>query len=395
MFDDSPIDKSSPKKQKQLLSASIDTPPTYTIIGGELNELNNINPVSTPTGRHASIKENTMTDRLVSATSDISPGSVAFSTTSDVISSASHVLFGEITDTNGSTVLPIESTAVASPPQNDTLAYPENEPPWLTKLFQRINDIDNKLIARIDAIDNKLQVIDNRVGSVESDLNMLRSLNTRVNEMDTHVKLIKEMNESLREELRVANFEVNQAADTIKENSRIIYNAHQRIDELENRSMRDNLLFTGIAEEQRENTEDVIRNLIKNTLGIRDQIDFERVHRIGPNSSRQPRTIVAKFSRYKDREAVRNNASRLKGTQIGIHEQFCKSVNHRRKILYPRFKQARRDGCYTRLVYDTLIINNEKFFVNHENNIVRDERYDRPPAPRRNINLRYAHQVCF
>ena len=30
MFDDSPIDKSSPKKQKQSISASIDTPPTYT-----------------------------------------------------------------------------------------------------------------------------------------------------------------------------------------------------------------------------------------------------------------------------------------------------------------------------------------------------------------------------
>ena len=129
----------------------------------------------------------------------------------------------------------------------------------------------------------------------------------------------------------------------------------------------------------------LIKHIIKSNLGISDNVEFERVHRMpqnGSNTSRYPRTIVAKFSRFKDRETVRTNSKYLKGTHIGIHEQFGKSVNDRRKILWPKYKQARKDGHYARVVYDALIIDNQRFKVSHDRTIVCDNSYDRPPPQR-------------
>ena len=131
--------------------------------------------------------------------------------------------------------------------------------------------------------------------------------------------------------------------------------------DMKSRSMRDNLLFTNISEHEHEDTELILTNFLKDRMNITD-ISFERVHRIGRvyqqprGQPARPRTIVAKFTYFKDRERVRKSANRLRGTYFGIREQFPEEVEQRRKPLYPMLRQARQEKKKAVLIKDKLFV---------------------------------------
>ena len=108
--------------------------------------------------------------------------------------------------------------------------------------------------------------------------------------------------------------------------------------------MRDNLLFTGIQENDLTNrdTVDTLCTFIATQMNIKDEIPFERVHRLGRYKPDQekPRPIIAKFHRFKDRVKVRQLARHaLTGTQYGVKEQFPIEVEAKRRTLYPIMKK--------------------------------------------------------
>ncbi|CAG2245404.1 unnamed protein product [Mytilus edulis] len=78
---------------------------------------------------------------------------------------------------------------------------------------------------------------------------------------------------------------------------------------LQTHSMKYNLIFSGITEqdnESKEDTESVIKNFIETELEIRDAntISFQNVHRLRPRNDGKPRNIIAKFSKYDDHQRV-------------------------------------------------------------------------------------------
>ena len=91
-----------------------------------------------------------------------------------------------------------------------------------------------------------------------------------------------------------------------------------KIIDLQARSMRDNLLFFNIPENERENTTDIVHKILEK-MKIRDAqntVRIDRSHRIGKKreGNRKPRPTVVNF--YQDREYVRTHARKLKGTNI-------------------------------------------------------------------------------
>ena len=105
---------------------------------------------------------------------------------------------------------------------------------------------------------------------------------------------------------------------------------HESVVDLKACSMRDNLLFHNV-EEARENTTDKIFQLLEEKLKIpdaRNKVKIDRSDRVGWKHDTQckPRAIVVKFNFYQDRELVRRNAKKLKGTKIGISEQFPEDI---------------------------------------------------------------------
>ena len=120
----------------------------------------------------------------------------------------------------------------------------------------------------------------------------------------------------------------------------------------ESRSMRDNLIFSNIPEKGiNEDPEKQVRELISKTLLIKDDLSFERAHRMGRFTQDRTRPIVVKFSRFKDKINVLRNAFMLKGSKVGI------------KLLLPIHKQEKSKGNPARLVVDALITPRAKFVV--------------------------------
>ena len=156
--------------------------------------------------------------------------------------------------------------------------------------------------------------------------------------------------------------------------------------DLQCRSMRDNLVFTGIEEVTLKEYEDVQKSLntfLEYEIGIYEQIEFHRVHRIGAydkdTAKESPRPIIAKFEKFKAREYVKSRArDTLKGKPFGIREQFPKVIEQKRKALYPIAKEARKNpDNKVRLVRDRLFVNEEEIVVAPNEAI--EHRSDNPP----------------
>ena len=88
---------------------------------------------------------------------------------------------------------------------------------------------------------------------------------------------------------------------------------------------------------------------------------FDRVHILGRPSYHQPypRTIIAWFESFEDREHVRAAASKsLVDKRYGVREQFPPEIEQKRKLLYPIAERACLSRMNTvRLVRDKLYVN--------------------------------------
>ena len=147
------------------------------------------------------------------------------------------------------------------------------------------------------------------------------------------------------------------------------------IQELKARSMQQNLLFFGLAEApvgDPDMTEDKLRDFLKSELSLDDPsiIDtmiFDRVHRLGkPRRNRvtNPRPIVARFERYRDRETIRyaSKGLNLKQNGYSIREQFPPEMEEKRKGLYPVMRRyMQNSNNRVALVRDKLYINGEEY----------------------------------
>lgn len=149
-------------------------------------------------------------------------------------------------------------------------------------------------------------------------------------------------------------------SDNINEVSVKINDLDIKADDLENtRSRRNNLCFDGIPENVNEtwqDTEGKLKEILSTKLELEmDSCAIERAHRVGQMRSSKPRTIVAKFSNYKTRNAVLNLKKQLKGTSIFIREDYSDKVQAKRRELIPRMIEARNNGMVAFLRYDKLI----------------------------------------
>ena len=132
--------------------------------------------------------------------------------------------------------------------------------------------------------------------------------------------------------------------------------------DLQCRSMKNNLIFTGLGGDNRdENVEAKLRSFIYKELMIDNVIHFGSVHRFGISVGNRPRPIVARFLYHNDLVHVKSRAHLLKGKPFGISEQFPAAIEDRRKELYPLVKQLKRKGNHVKLVRDRLYVNGQLY----------------------------------
>ncbi|XP_053396028.1 sushi, von Willebrand factor type A, EGF and pentraxin domain-containing protein 1-like [Mercenaria mercenaria] len=133
---------------------------------------------------------------------------------------------------------------------------------------------------------------------------------------------------------------------------------------LKSQSMRNNLVFGGIVEEQNEDLDKKLREILANKLRITQSIvnsmKIERIHRMGQLSDNPGQgtchKVVCKFAYFSDRELVRRQRKLLEGSNYFLHEQFPPEIAAKRRKLIPKLKEAFKDGKKAWIVYDTLYI---------------------------------------
>ncbi|XP_065658703.1 uncharacterized protein LOC136083228 [Hydra vulgaris] len=129
-----------------------------------------------------------------------------------------------------------------------------------------------------------------------------------------------------------------------------------KLRQLDNRLRRNNLRIDGITENENwDDTEKKVISLFENNLSL-SNINIERAHRIGKKDGNKSRIIVVKLLHYKDKVKALHAANKLKGSGTYINEDFSFETNERRKKLVDEIKLHRKNGKYSIIVYDKLIV---------------------------------------
>lgn len=137
-----------------------------------------------------------------------------------------------------------------------------------------------------------------------------------------------------------------------------------KVDDLENRSRRNNLLVYGIKEIPDESTEGlenyVKREIFEGILGVHPSA-IERIHRLGHWAANKTRPVILRFLDERDKCAVLSSCRRLKGSRISISEDFSPRVQQIRKKLWDSARESKRKGDKVVLTFDKIKINGQIF----------------------------------
>ncbi len=234
-------------------------------------------------------------------------------------------------------------------PGHSLPAGPPSVPTWALEMGAKMDHMVKQL--------DKLNIIEHSVSTIKEEV---KSLGQRVSEIEISQHVIGSMFEETK---KSSSKMVSDCADLHKalyESRAETQMLTEDIIDLQCRSMRDNLLFFNIVEEDDEEKDEdcsaVIQDFCKDKLEITEPIELDRVHRMGKKKQGKIRPIIAKFRNYEQRDLVRKSSRKLKETNFSISEQFPKVVQERRKKLMPIFKKARLEGKKTALVRDRLYI---------------------------------------
>lgn len=267
------------------------------------------------------------------------------------------------------------------------------------KLGQKLLNIENHLQTqnkRWENVESQLQNQNTRMIAIEQQVSQMNILKQNLSETQTHVLQIDQQMTELKAKVGDYDKSINNYSElcddivtsTSETDSKLSYllkkvesleasqaKTDDRLVDLQWRSMRENLIFTGIPEPylpegEFENVEGTLRQFLRDEMDIDRDIAFDRVHRLGRYDmyKKYPRPIIAKFERYRDKEAVRKAAPQsLFGKRYGVREQFPPEIEEKRKVLYPEAKKARGNkNNVVRLVRDKLFVNGREVKVDSQ-----------------------------
>ena len=147
------------------------------------------------------------------------------------------------------------------------------------------------------------------------------------------------------------------------EHNEFIHYVEQRFAGQEDRDRRNNLRFENVPEPEQFESWEECEQKVKETIRIlgipADSIKIERAHRVG--NRRIPgrkRVILAKFSNYKDKDAVLKAYRQKKHwekRETYINEDFSDFTMNIRKRLFAEAKELRSKGEYAKVVYNRII----------------------------------------
>lgn len=188
----------------------------------------------------------------------------------------------------------------------------------------------------------------------------MKDVNERCKQLETTVKDLRTSLEFSQNEIDDLKHQLSHLKHGSDNDKQIISKLAQdqetyvkRIEDLQARcnyqedyNRRNNLQFVGIDEDMSETWEQSaqkVRQLLEEKLQL-PNIQLERAHRVGQLVPNRQRPIIARFTRFCDREAVLRNLGRLRGSRIYVNEDLCPASQEIKRAQLPLLKQARSEG---------------------------------------------------
>ena len=229
--------------------------------------------------------------------------------------------------------------------------------PSLSDVMTQLKGMSHEMNQRFDTMNNQFDSLNDSVTGLRQDVTQLAE----------EVECVKNENEQLRFENR--------------DLTRRLEEAENKLDDLEGRSKRNNLIFSGLKKrtgteyESWDDCEKLVKDVIKDQLKIDDDMQFDRVHRLGkdPNSP-----IVARFTSFKDKERVLREKRKLResenGKSVFVGEDFSKGVREIRRKLVPFLKKAKSEKKKASMVFDHLIVEGKKLFFDSASGTLKESK---------------------
>ena len=205
----------------------------------------------------------------------------------------------------------------------------------------------------------------------------MESLDNKIERLSNENALLKQEVENLKPGADFQNewfeeakrdLEEMRAKDPTEEDIKLIKQKHKQLEEksseLEDRSRRNNLRFSGFTEkaegaETWEESENLIREFIERNLEMESKdITIERAHRTGSKINGKKRAIIVKFLNYKDKDAVLNQYRQKQPWKdnIYVNEDYSERTADLRKQLFEQAKEIRQLGKSAKAVYKKLVV---------------------------------------
>lgn len=135
--------------------------------------------------------------------------------------------------------------------------------------------------------------------------------------------------------------------------------------ELNNRLRRNNLLFLGLDDADKESwkeSEEKVVAFCQTKLNFQlNTCNIERAHRIGTPSANKKRPIIVKFTNFKTKDSILLCGPKLKNTTYAIREDFASATRLARSKLLKFIKPQK---CAFKLRLDKLLVGNKCYFYN-------------------------------
>eukprot|EP00112_Aurelia_sp_Birch-Aquarium-sp1_P002018 Seg1220.2 transcript_id=Seg1220.2/GoldUCD/mRNA.D3Y31 product="LINE-1 type transposase domain-containing protein 1" protein_id=Seg1220.2/GoldUCD/D3Y31 len=202
--------------------------------------------------------------------------------------------------------------------------------------------------------------------------NEIRFMKNDINDLKASAQFQSNTIDSYNVKIDCIEKELKLIKDQLGDSDMDMINLVEKVEYLENSSRRNNIRIVGVPEaphfrESWEESEQIVKDKINTLLGISEDLQIERAHRVGkpktfftrPDGSRVkawPRPIVAKFQSWKQKESVLKEARAKKPDGIKFFPDLSQRTLEKRERLVPQLLDARKHGKIAYFVLDKLVV---------------------------------------
>ena len=199
----------------------------------------------------------------------------------------------------------------------------------------------------------------------------VKSLKKDIDELKHSLQFSQKDIKDLQDKTLAIEKKIGKCSKTVNQHDEDLEDVSNQIEYLENQSRRNNLKITGVEESEEEktweDTEEVVKKIIREKLKIEEDIQIERAHRIGkPRPANatirhdwpkvKPRHIVAKLTSWKQKETILKTARRKRPEGVIFYPDYTKRTLEKRADRIPEMLNARKQGKTAFFIMDKLII---------------------------------------